>query len=279
MKTIFLLLGAALLVPAAVAAQSFTVASQVVSSSAAAPVAPPTPSQPAASAGSLTYFGTVRSHDCQHEQFARLRQAFATVRPTVVFFENPDMGFDSTEATTIGGWGEGAYVRFLAQQQQVPTQRLDDPEAEYAYLRTQLDPERLKLFCLLRETQRFRARTGASKVLAKKAMLAFIAHSDVFLPGTGGTIRNEAELEAAYQKYCPAGPKWWDAPAAWFNPAATGTSLSNPAIEGFKGAVQAFREQALYGRLAAQAQAGQRVLVVLSRDYLPLVPKRYLARQ
>ncbi|MDO7887658.1 hypothetical protein [Hymenobacter cheonanensis] len=227
--------------------------------------------QPVAGGGSITYFGTVCSHDCQHEQFARLRQAFEAARPTIVYFENPAQPLDSTETAVISRLGEGGYIRYLAQEHQVPAERLNDALAEYAYLQTRLDPERLKLFCLLREVQRFRARTGGSKALTKKAMQAFLAHSAFFLPGTDGVIRNQAELETAYRRYCPAGSKWWDAPAAWFNPATTEASLSNPSIEEFKAAIREFRAQTLYGKLVAQAQAGQRVFVVLSRDNLPLV--------
>ena len=276
MKTALFILGAALLLPAAATAQAFATTTGSPQPASACALPPPSVAslpytQPVAGGGSITYFGTVCSHDCQHEQFARLRQAFENARPTVVFFESAEGAVDSTETATISRQGEAGYVRFLAQEHQVPTQRLDDPVAEYTYLQTRLDPERLKLLCLLRETQKFRARTGASKALTKKAMQAFLANSAYFLPGTDGVIRNQAELAAAYRRYCPAGGKWWEAPAAWFNPAATAASVSNPNIEEFKAAIREFRAQTLYGKLVEKAQAGQRVFVVLSRNNLPLV--------
>jgi hypothetical protein len=274
MKTALFILGATLLLPAAAAAQVFATASSPqpgIARTLPSTSVEALPYTEHVAGGSITYFGTVGSHDCQHEQFARLRQAFETTRPTVVFFENPDFGIDSTETTTINHYGEAAYVRFLAREHQVLTERLDDPLAEYAYLQTKLDPERLKLFCLLRETQRFRARTGAKKALAKREMRANLTHCASFLPGTDGVIRNQAELEAAYHKYCPAGGKWWNAPAAWFNPASTTASVRNPNSEEFRGAIRAFRTHTLYGKLAEKAQAGQRVFVVLSHDNLPLV--------
>ncbi|WP_223648559.1 hypothetical protein [Hymenobacter psoromatis] len=276
MKTALFILGAALLLPVAAGAQVFATAVGSPQSGITRALPPPSPgvipsTQLVAGGGSITYFGTVCSHDCQHEQFARLRQAFETARPTVVFFESAEGAVDSTETATISRQGEASYVRFLAQEHQVPTERLDDPVAEYAYLQTRLAPERLKLLCLLRETQKFRARTGASKALTKKAMRALLANSAFFLPGTDEVIHNQAELAAAYRRYCPAGGKWWEAPAAWFNPAAPAAGVSSPTIEEFKDAIREFRAQTLYGKLAAQAQAGQRVFVVLSRDNLPLV--------
>jgi hypothetical protein len=205
MKASFFGLGAALLLSASGAtAQSFVSAAsgQPLGS---ASVAPPAVAgtqyytQRVAGGGRITYFAAVCSQDCQHAQYAQLRQAFEASRPTVVFFEKPDMGVDSTETATIGRFGESGYVRYLAQQHGVPTQRLDDPLAEYAYLQTKIAPERLKLFCLLRESQRFRARTGASKALTKRAMTALIQHGAGFLPGDGGVIHNMGEFEAAYQ--------------------------------------------------------------------------------
>lgn len=185
-----LFLTAALLVPtAATFAQVFSAASEA----------------PAAAPAHVTYFGTVPSNDATHEQFARLRQAFAQCQPTVVFFENPDMGTDSTEAATIGRMGPAGYARFLAQQHQVPAQRLDDIYAEYAYLQTQLAPEPLKLYWLLRQTQQFRQTTGAQKDQVLRATQAFIASSAHDLNGTAQFIRITAELRTAYRTYCPAG--------------------------------------------------------------------------
>ncbi|GAA4495138.1 hypothetical protein GCM10023172_06340 [Hymenobacter ginsengisoli] len=266
-------------------AQSFVSAASSQPLSSASPSISATPpaaarasyyTEQVAGGGSITYFGAVCTQNCQDAQFARLRQAFETNRPTVVFFEKPDCGVDSTETATINNFGEAGYVRYLAQQHQVPTQRLDDPLAEYAYLQTRIEPEQLKLFCLLRESVRFRAQTGATKTITKKAMAALIDHSSYFLPGTEGVIRNMAEFETAYRKYCPLGSKWWQAPAAWFSPRLAADNMSNLYIEEFKGAVRDFREQTLYGKLVEQAKTGQRVFVFINRDYLPLAHKEPL---
>lgn len=260
MKTTFVLLAALLAAPGAFA-QSPTAPSYAVA---------PAPAAPRHSAGgSVTYFGTVYSHDAQHEQFARLRQAFEACQPTVVFFENYDNGTDSTEAAAIGRTGAAGYARFLARQHGMPAERLDNSLAEYAYLQTRIDPERLKLFCLLRQTQRFRASTGAAKGLTKKALRAYLAHSASFLPGTERCLHNLAEFEAAYRKYCPAGTNWWQAPGEWFSPNAAAARTTNAFFQDVNGAVGAFREQYMYRRLAGLAQAGQRVLVVADRDLLP----------
>lgn len=274
MKTVALLLAAALALPAVSFAQA-VVPTQALRLR-PTPLAPAYFTRSVAGGGSITYFGAGCSHDAADAQFAQLRQTFAASRPTVVFIAKPDCGFDSTEAATITQFGEAGYARFLARQHGVPTERLDDPLAEYAYLQTQLEPEPLKLYCLLRETQRFRARTGASAALAKRAMRQFIANSPVFLPGTAQVIRTEAELAAAYRKYCPGGPKWWNAPADWFAPQAA-ASVSNPFLREVSVALAAYRAQQVQGRLLARAQAGERVLVILDRAELP-APTPALAR-
>ncbi|TDN36471.1 hypothetical protein E4631_18850 [Hymenobacter sp. UV11] len=277
MKTVALLLAVALLPAAPSFAQTLAAApgnAQAVSLRATS-LAPAYYTRSVAGGGSITYFGAVCSHDAADAQFAQLRQAFATSRPTVVFYQNPDGGLDSTETATIARLGEGGYARFLARQYQVPAERLDDPLAEYAYLQTKLDPERLKLYCLLRETQRYRMRTGASAALTKQAMRQLIANSAHFLPGTAQVIRTEAELVAAYRRYCPAGPKWWQAPADWFAPQAANSD--NAFLREANAAVLAYREQQVYGRLLAHAQAGERVLVVMGRAELP-APTPTLAR-
>lgn len=277
MKTIALLLAAALLPAPALFAQSVAPApasAQAVSLRVAS-LAPAYYTRSVAGGGSITYFGAVGSHDAASAQFAQLRQAFATSRPTVVFYQTLDSAPDSTETATIARGGEAGYTRFLARQYQVPTERLYSPVAEYAYLQATIAPERLKLYYLLRETQRCRESTKASAALTKRIMRQLLANSAYFLPGTAGVIRNEAELAAAYQKYCPAGPKWWQVPANWFgSQAAAGP---NAFLREVNAAVLAYREQQMSNKVLARALAGERVLVVLNRAELP-APAPTLAR-
>jgi hypothetical protein len=222
-----------------------------------------------AGGGSVTYFGATCTQDARHEQFAQLRQAFEASKPTVVFFEKPDCGVDSTEAGTIGRMGESGYVRYLAQQHQVRAQRLDDPEAEYAYLQNKVDAERLKLYYLLRYTNRLTAQTGSSKALAVKQLKQLLTNSSYFIPGTEHVIHNVAEFEMAYQKYCPNAGKWWKAPTAWFKPSAATASTSNAFIKEVASARNDFREQRMYRQLTELAQKGEHVFVVVDPDYLP----------
>lgn len=284
MKPSFFLLAAALLLPAAGAfAQLPTAPVAGPAAPGARPLAPASAaSRPCArgmaGGGSVTYFGAVCSHDPHHEQFARLRQAFADGRPTVVFYEKPDCGTDSTETATIRRRGEAAYVRFLARQHGVRAERLDNPVAEYAYLRARIDPERLKLYCLLRDIQQLRARTSPSKALTVKLARQLLTNSAYFAPGTEQVIHNVAELEMAYRKHCPVGGKWWQAPAAWFNPNAAAIGSSNPFLADLNGTIRAFRERYMYRRLAEWARAGHRVLVVADPDHLP-APAPALARR
>ncbi|MGI4734760.1 MAG: hypothetical protein ACRYG7_06220 [Janthinobacterium lividum] len=260
------LLAAALLLP------TLGAAAQTLEAGPGAPALPgaypaPTPQLPA-STSSLTYFGVVNSQDAGHAQFAQLRQAFESYRPTLVVVEKPDCGTASTAEATISSKGAAGYARLLAQQHQVPTERLDDPLAEYAYLRTKVDAEQLKLYYLLREARRFRQRTGASKALTVKAMQALLANSEFFVPGTEQVIRNVGELETAYRHYCPDGGQWWRVPAACFTTQATAYP-SGSFFKAINGTIGEYRERYVYGRLAARARAGERILVVMSHDQLP----------
>ncbi|RYY16516.1 MAG: hypothetical protein EOO36_11050 [Cytophagaceae bacterium] len=222
--------------------------------------------------GSVAYFGVVTSQDVHHEQFGQLRQAFATFQPTLVVVEKPDLGTAATAAATIATKGVPGYTRLLAQQHQVPTERLDDPAAEYAYLRSQLSAEQLKLYYLLREARRFRLRTGAGQALTTKAMNQLLAQSAHFLPGTENTLHNVAELAAAFQKHCPTGGQWWNAPATYFCPQAAGLYPVGSFVRTVNDAINEYRARYVYAPLAARAQAGERILVVTSCDQLPAAP-------
>ncbi|QKG55684.1 hypothetical protein GKZ68_02935 [Hymenobacter sp. BRD128] len=186
----------------------------------------------------------------------------------MVLFEKPDLGIDSSEAITITRLGESGYVRYLAQQHGAKAERLDDPVAEYEYLRTRTDATQLKLYYLLRTCQQFRQHTGASKALTVKAMQQLIANSAFFLPGTERVIQNMAELTAAYRQHCPSGGQWWQQSPST-QPAAFMQHLDED--------LRAFRAQRLAQQVAAHTQAGERVLVVLAPSHLP-APATYAVR-
>jgi hypothetical protein len=264
MKTTALLFAATLLFSTlGAAAQDLALAPAAQDLTSAAPAAKPT----------ITYFGVVNSQDAQHEQYAQLRQVFETYKPTLVVVEKPDLGTAGTEVATIESKGAAGYARLLAQQHQVPTERLDDPTAEYAYLLTKVDAQQLKLYYLLREARRFQQRTGAGRALTVKAMRQLIAQSASFVPGTEHTIRSVEELAAAYRTFCPDGGQWWQAPSAYFCPqAAVGLYPSGSFAHTLGSAISAYREQQVYSKLAARAAAGERILVVMSCDQLPSAP-------
>ncbi len=230
---------------------------------------PAAPATRPASAGGISYFGVVSSQDAKHEQFGQLRKAFETFQPTLVVVEKPDLGVGATEYATITTKGAPGYARLLAQQHQVPTERLDNPEAEYAYLRTKLPAEQLKLYYLLREARRFRQATGADRALTVKAMRQLIANSAHFLPGTENTIQSVDELVAAFKKHCPNAGQWYEAPATYFCPQAAGLYPEGSFSRTVNDAINEYREHYVYAPLAARAAAGERILVVTSCDQLP----------
>jgi hypothetical protein len=261
MKTAAFLLSTALLLPAASAfAQTFAFMAPEANLQELAGCYPA--ARPAApTAGSVTYFGVETSHNTQHEQFAQMRQVFATSKPTVVLFEKPDLGVDSLESITITRLGESGYARFLAQQQGAKAERLDDPVAEYEYMRTRTDATHLKLYYLLRACQQFRQNTGASKVMTMKAMQQLLANSASFLPGTESVLPTMAAFKVAYRQHCPSAGQWWQQPTA-AQPAAA-------FVQHLDDELRAFRAQRLAQQVAAHVQAGERVLVVLDRRHLP----------
>lgn len=221
-----------------------------------------------AGGGSVTYFEAQPSHEAQHEQFAQLRQAFATTKPTLVLYQWLHNDLDSTETATIARLGVSGYVSFLAQQQQVPGRRFADCVAEYEYLQARTEAAPLKLYYLLREVQRWRARTGATKAGTRLAMQYFIDHSAYFLPGTEQAIRTLPELETAYRQYGPPGTKWWELPARYFQPDAP-ASQTGPVLAALNQTLGEYRTQLLQRLATAPAQTGQRILVVTEPGYLP----------
>lgn len=200
MKTTALLLAALLTSAAGAFAQSATFVAGPALGSAA-----PSQAASASAGGGVTYFGLASSHDARHAQFAQLRQVFAASQPTLVLVEKPDLGVDSTEAATVARCGEAGYARLLAQQHGVRTERLDDPVAEYEYLRARTTPAELQVYYLLRISQQLHQNNGASKALLKQTMQQLLANSYAFLPGAAPTLRTPAELAAAYRQLCPAG--------------------------------------------------------------------------
>lgn len=273
MKTSFFLLAAALLLSGAGAsAQSFLTApnAQELTGAGAAPAATPgVHTWVLPEGGSITYFEAKNSRDVQHGQFSQLRQTFEAVVPTTVLFEGVDCGTETTEKATIASMGTAGYVRFLAQQYSVPTASLDNQAAEYEYLRTKTDPEQLKLYSLLRAVQRIQNRPDASKALVTKAMTQLLANSFAFAPGAEHVIRNLSELKAAYRKHCPAGGKWWKTPAAYFQEGASLASAPYPFFRTITNDRAEFSRQYRASQLAAHAQAGQRVLVVVAPGHVP----------
>jgi len=265
MKTTALLLAAFLAPVAGAFAQSATFTANTALGSAGLAQA----TTAAAPAGSVTYFGAVSSHDSQHAQFAQLRQVFATCRPTLVLFEKPDMGVDSTEAATVSRCGETGYTRLLAQQYGVRTERLDDPVAEYEYLRARTEPAQLQVYYLLRASQQHCRNLAPSKAVAKKLMQQLIANSYAILPGTALTVHNLAELDAAYRKLCPDGGSWQQV--------ALGTRPVPAFVQHLDEDARAFRLQQLAQKVAERTQAGERVLVVLDNSHLPAPATTYAA--
>ncbi|MBF9219839.1 hypothetical protein [Hymenobacter ruricola] len=219
--------------------------------------------------GRVYYFGAEHSQDATHPQFARIKQAFAEVNPTIVLFEGPNRGVDSTAAATIARLGESGYVRFLAKQQHIAVESLENPVAEYQHLKTKFDPEQLKLFYMLREAQRLRTRSHATPEQITKAMEAFLTKSAQVLPGADQVIRSVPELAAAYRKHWPQGGNWWEAPAAWFDPAAASASTGGQFTNDINRASSEFRNAYMYRLIADKARAGQRVFAVVGRNHVP----------
>jgi hypothetical protein len=277
MKIAAVLLASALLLPAASAfAQSFSFVAPAADLQELAGCYPAAKA-PAAAAGSVTYFGVVNTHDAGHEQFARLRQALAASQATVILYEKPDTGVDSTETATIERLGESGYVRFLAQQRGIRAERLENLPAEYDYLRPRVEPTQLKLYYLLRASQQFRHNTGASKELMEKAMRQLIQNSAAFVPGTESVIRTMAEFEAAYRQLCPSGGAWWQRSTTDFDPHALAGRPTEAFVQAINDSLRTLRAERLSQQVAEKVQAGERVLVVLDRSHLP-TPAAYAVR-
>ncbi|WP_151087810.1 hypothetical protein [Hymenobacter baengnokdamensis] len=265
MKTTALLLAAALLPATGAFAQSFafTAPDPDLRELVGCHPAASRPATPAA--GTVTYFGVETSHNTQHEQFARLRQVVEASKPTLVFFEKPDLGVDSSESLTITRLGESGYARYLAQQHGAKAERLDDPVAEYDYLRARLEPAQLKLYYLLRVARQYQLSTGASRAQVRQAVAALIAQSAHWLPGTEQVVPNVAALQATYRAQCPSGH--WER-AATAGPSGQAATF----MAAIEAQVREYRAQRLQRQVAEAVAQGERVLVVLDRAHLPAAP-------
>ncbi|AKQ44894.1 hypothetical protein TH63_03480 [Rufibacter radiotolerans] len=223
--------------------------------------------------GSLAYIGAHHSTDPAHPQFAQIRQAWQTQKPTLVFFEGPNRGTTATADETIQQLGESGYVRFLAQTDGVKTQSLEmSPQEEVDQLLStgKFSKEQIKLFFVLREASRLRDRKGLKDEQLQAAIAQLLAKANTVIKGFDEVIPDVSALQVAYQKYWSAPATWWQAPAVWFTPGGEGEKTGGKFTNEINRLNSENRDRYMYRLLSQAVLKGEKVLAVVGRNHVPM---------
>ncbi|KAA3436691.1 hypothetical protein [Rufibacter hautae] len=225
------------------------------------------------SGGSLEYIGTTHTSDPTHAQFAQIKQAWNTLKPTLAFFEGPNRGVAATEEETIKQFGESGYVRFLAQADGIKTVTLEmSPQEEIDQLlkSSRFSKEQVKLFFVLREASRLRERKVLNEDQLKTAITQLLQKANTMIKGFDGVIPDLAALQVAYQKYWTAPVHWWEAPTAWFDPLGDSLKTGGNFTNDINRQSSENRNAHMYRILSEAVLRGERVLAVVGRNHVPM---------
>lgn len=221
----------------------------------------------------LTIIGAVHTRDPAHEQFTRIRAAFAETKPTLAFFEGPDRGKSETDEQAISTMGESGYVRLLARRAGVPARSIErTPAEQMKTLANQFRLDQVLLFFALRESVRLHEREGHSGAALESAMAALLQRvrplgesMKVALP-----FSDTAGLQAAFARYWP-GRNWWQAEARWFSPKADDARTGGVFTGAINRADSRNRDRHFVQLLTQAVAAGEKPFLVLGRNHVPMM--------
>jgi hypothetical protein len=217
--------------------------------------------------------GAQHSTDPAHPQFAQIKQAWQTQKPTLVFFEGPNRGTAATADETIQQLGESGYVRFLALAEGVKTQSLEmSPQEEVDQLLStgRFSKEQIKLFFVLREVSRLRDRKGLKDEQLQDAVAQLLAKVNTVIKGFEDVVPDVAALQVAYQKYWSAPANWWQAPASWFTPGGNGEETGGKFTNEINRLYSENRDRHMYRLLSHAVLKGEKVFAVVGRNHVPM---------
>lgn len=222
------------------------------------------------SKGRLYYFPAGHSSDPADPQFREIEKAWSEVKPTIAFYEGPNRPIAETRDETIKQTGESGFVRFLATRDGIQIGRLEpSPQDEANYILQKFSPEQVKLFYVLRETQRLRERRKLSEAELRVAIAELLKRASQ-IQGIGSVINNLDELDAAYRRYWKSPEHWWQAPSAWFDPLNTSDKTGGIFTNEINTMSSEYRNRHMYEVLAKAALEGKKVFAVVGGNHVPM---------
>ncbi|MEQ8423032.1 MAG: hypothetical protein RIB64_23725 [Arenibacter algicola] len=224
----------------------------------------------AATIATLMYYGASHSKDISHPQFQEIVDKWNSDKFDIALFEGPNRGILSTKEETIANLGESGYVRYLANEKNIPVSTLEpSPISEIEYLSTLFPIDQIKLFFLLREAQRVRETLGMDKDQIIDYMEKLLVKANA-IPQLENTITTISGLEKAYIKYWGDKGEWWQAPSAWFTP--SGNSLETGGI--FTNEINKFssefRNLHMVQLISSLLSEGKKIFAVVGRNHVPM---------
>ena len=150
--------------------------------------------------GSLKYRGASHSDDATDAQFPAQRQAWALQKPKIAFFEGPDRGVADSVTEPISKFGKSDFVRYMAKTDGVKKNSLEpNPQEEVDYLLSQKEftPEQIKLFFILREASRLRARKNITEEQIKATIAQLLQRANSVIPAFATVSPDVASLQPA----------------------------------------------------------------------------------
>lgn len=224
-----------------------------------------------ADGASIFLFGAKHSRDPSSFQFPAIAAAFASQRPTVVFYEGPDRGLAANADEVIRTQGESGYVRFLAGRAGLKAVSLEPPPTELlATLRGRFDADSVMLFFVLQEAARLRDREQLSGAALDEAVAALLKRAIPLAQKAGlrTSIIDLESLSAASRQHWPA-IDWDKLPSDWFAPGqGPDEAKFLPAINT---AVSEARDLHMFRRFMAATAGSGRVFVVVGRNHVPMI--------
>ena len=189
----------------------------------------------------------------------------------MVFYEGPNRDIAADGVETIRTTGESGYLRFLARRDGARIARLEpNPQEEVNATLAHFTPEEVKLFFVLREAARLRG-TGSSLEEVEAQTARLLEMTGKMFKGFDGTFATITELEAAYRRRWSEPADWRMVPQSWFGPQMGSDTVDVPITKKINRVSSEFRNLHMARMIAAEAQNGERVFVVVGRNHVPMI--------
>ena len=224
----------------------------------------------ASGTATLLFYGAFHSKDESHPQYEEIERKWNEDKFDIALFEGPNRGILSTKEETIAKLGESGYVRFLANEKNIPVATLEpSPMSEIEHLSTLFPIDQIKLFFLLREAQRVRETLGMDKDQIIDHMQKLLVKANAISP-LEGTITTLADLEEAYTHYWGNDREWWQAPKEWFTPSGNSSETGGIFTNEINKHSSSFRNLHMVELIAGFLKEDKKIFAVVGRNHIPM---------